>query len=192
MIKKHLKSFVTMAMLLSAIFMFAPTTAQARGFSGGHSFHSSPHITSPHVGGGHSFHTTPRAKSPSIGGGKSYHTPKSPSIGGGKSYHAPSNKGRIYNSPRAAAPSTNPNRPSKAPGLFSGFGHAIVNGAGWSIGSNMGNSLWHTMFGFGGNQYIGANGQTQYQSGGHSGWIVIIIIAIIAFIIVRFYRNRQK
>lgn len=41
-------------------------------------------------------------------------------------------------------------------------------------------------------QYIGANGQTQYQSGGHSGWIVIIIIAIIAFIIVRFYRNRQK
>lgn len=167
-----------MAMLLSAIFMFAPTTAQARGFSGGHSFHTSPHITSPHVGGGHSFHTTPRAKSPSIGGGKSY--------------HAPSNKGRIYKSPRAAAPSTNPNRPSKAPGLFSGFGRAVVNGAGWSIGSNMGNSLWHTMFGFGGNQYIGANGQTQYQSGGHSGWIILIIIALIAFIIYRYYRNRQK
>lgn len=197
MIKKHLKSFVTMAMILSAIFMFAPTTAQARGFGGGHSFHTSPHITSPHItsphtGGGHSFHTTPRAKSPSIGGGKSYHTPKSPSISGGKSYHAPSNKGRIYKSPRSAAPSTNPNRPSKAPGLFSGFGRAAVNGAGWSIGSNMGNSLWHTMFGFGGNQYIGANGQTQYQSGGHSGWIIIIIIAIIAFILFRFYRNRQK
>lgn len=187
-----------MAMLLSAILMFAPTTAQARGFGGGgHSFHTSPHITSPHItsphtGGGHSFHTTPRVKSPSMGGGKSYHTPKSPSIGGGKSYHAPSNKGRIYKSPRVAAPSTNPNRPAKAPGLFSGFGRAVVNGAGWSIGSNMGNSLWHTMFGFGGNQYIGPNGQTQYQSGGHSGWIVIIIIAIIAFVLIRVYRNRQK
>lgn len=181
-----------MAMLLSAIFMFAPTTAQARSFGGGHSFHTSPHITSPRAGGGHSFHTTPRAKSPSIGGGKSYHTPKSPSIGGGKSYHAPSNKGRVYKSPRVATPSTNPNRPSKAPGLFSGFGRAVVNGAGWSIGSNMGNSLWHTMFGFGGNQYIGANGQTQYQSGGYSGWIVLIIIGVIAFILFRFYRNRQK
>lgn len=211
MIKNHLKSLVTMAMLLSAIFMFAPTTAQARSFGGGHSFHTSPHVasphvTSPHTGGGHSFHTSPRVKSPSlggghsfhtpkspsIGGGKSYHTPSSPRIGGGKSYHAPSNKGRIYKSPRVAAPSTNPNHPSKAPGLFSGFGRAIVQGAGWSIGSNMGNSLWHTMFGFGGNQYIGANGQTQYQSGGHSGWIIIIIIAVIAFVLFRFYRNRQK
>jgi len=179
-------------MLLSAIFMFAPTTAQARSFGGGHSFHTSPHIASPHTGGGHSFHTSPRVKSPSLGGGHSYHTPKSPSIGGGKSYHAPSRKGRIYKSPRVAAPSTNPNHPSKAPGLFSGFGRAIVHGAGWSIGSNMGNSLWHTMFGFGGNQYVGANGQTQYQSGGHSGWIIIIIIAVIAFVLFRYYRNRQK
>ena len=192
MIKNHLKSFVTIAMLLSAIFMFAPTTAQARSFGGGHSFHTSPHIASPHTGGGHSFHTSPRVKSPSLGGGHSYHTPKSPSIGGGKSYHAPSRKGRIYKSPRVAAPSTNPNHPSKAPGLFSGFGRAIVHGAGWSIGSNMGNSLWHTMFGFGGNQYVGANGQTQYQSGGHSGWIIIIIIAVIAFVLFRYYRNRQK
>lgn len=211
MIKNHLKSFVTIAMLLSAIFMFAPTTAQARSFGGGHSFHTSPHVASPHVasphtGGGHSFHTSPRVKSPSLGGGHSFHTPKSPSRDGGKSYHAPSSpnigggkryqapsrKGRIYKSPRVAAPSTNPNHPSKAPGLFSGFGRAIVHGAGWSIGSNMGNSLWHTMFGFGGNQYVGANGQTQYQSGGHSGWIIIIIIAVIAFILFRYYRNRQK
>ncbi len=179
-------------MLLSAIFMFAPTTAQARSFGGGHSFHTSPHITSPHTGGGHSFHTSPRVKSPSLGGGHSFHTPKSPNIGGGKRYQAPSRKGRIYKSPRVAAPSTNPNHPSKAPGLFSGFGRAIVQGAGWSIGANMGNSLWHTMFGFGGNQYIGANGRTQYQSGGHSGWIIIIIIAVIAFILYRYYRNRQK
>lgn len=193
MIKKHLKSFVTIVMLLSAIFLFAPTTAQARSFGGGRSVH-----TSPRTGGGRSFHTTPRVKSPSVGGGKSYHAPKakspstdSPSTGGGKSYHAPSNKGRVYKSPRVAAPSTDPNHPSKAPGLFSGFGRAIVHGAGWSIGSNMGNSLWHTLFGFGGNQYIGANGQTQYQSGGHSGWI-IIIIAVIAFIIFRIYRNRRK
>lgn len=124
-------------MLLSPILMFAPTTAQARGFGGGgHSFHTSPHITSPHIrsphtGGGHSFHTTPRVKSPSMDGGKSYHTPKSPSIGGDKSYHAPSNKGRISKSPRAVT-----------------------------------------------------------QSGGHSGWI--IIIAIIAFTLIRSYRNRQK
>lgn len=198
MIKKHLKSFVTIVMLLSAIFLFAPTTAQARSFGGGRSFH-----TSPHTGGGRSFHTTPRVKSPSNGGGKSYHAPKakspstdSPSTSGGKSYHAPkANKGRVYKSPRVAAPSTDPNHPSKAPGLFSGFGRAIVQGAGWSIGSNMGNSLWHTMFGFGGNQYIGANGQTHYQSGGHSGWIFIIsilLIAVIAFILFRFYRNRRK
>ena len=197
MIKNHLKSLVTIAMLLSAIFMFAPTTAQARSFGGGHSFHTSPHVASPHVasphtGGGHSFHTSPRVKSPSLGGGHSFHTPKSPSRDGGKSYQTPSRKGRIYKSPRVAAPSTNPNHPSKAPGLFSGFGRAIVQGAGWSIGSTMGNSLWHTMFGFGGNQYVGANGQTQYQSGGHSGWIIIIIIAVIAFILFRFYRNRQK
>lgn len=198
MIKKHLKSFVTIVMLLSAIFLFAPTTAQARSFGGGRSFH-----TSPRTGGGRSFHTTPRVKSPSTGRGKSYHAPKakspstdSPSTSGGKSYHAPkSNKGRIYKSPRVAAPSTDPNHPSKAPGLFSGFGRAIVHGAGWSIGSNMGNSLWHTMFGFGGNQYIGANGQTHYQSGGHSGWIFIIsivLIAVIAFSLFRYYRNRRK
>ena len=197
MIKKHLKSFVTIVMLLSAIFLFAPTTAQARSFGGGRSFH-----TSPRTGGGRSFHTTPRVKSPSPGGGKSYHAPKakspstdSPSTSGGKSYHAPSNKGRVYKSPRVAAPSTDPNHPSKAPGLFSGFGRAIVHGAGWSIGSNMGNSLWHTMFGFGGNQYIGANGQTHYQSGGHSGWIFIIsivLIAVIAFVLFRYYRNRRK
>ena len=197
MIKKHLKSFVTIVMLLSAIFLFAPTTAQARSFGGGRSFH-----TSPRTGGGRSFHTTPRVKSPSVGGGKSYHAPKakspstdSPSTSGGKSYHAPSNKGRVYKSPRVAAPSTDPNHPSKAPGLFSGFGRTIVHGAGWSIGSNMGNSLWHTMFGFGGNQYIGANGQTHYQSGGHSGWIFIIsivLIAVIAFSLFRYYRNRRK
>ena len=234
MIKKHLKSLVTIAMLLSVIFLFAPTTAQARSFGGGRSFHTTPHITAPRAGGGHSFHTTPRVKSPSAGGGKSYHAPKakspstsggksyhatpkakspstsegksfhatpkakspstdSPSTSGGKSYHAPkANKGRIYKSPRVAAPSTDPNHPSKAPGLFSGFGRAIVHGAGWSIGSNMGNSLWHTMFGFGGNQYIGTNGQTHYQSGGQSGWIIIIIIAVIAFIIFRIYRNRRK
>ena len=174
MIKKHLKSFVTIVMLLSAIFLFAPTTAQARSFGGGRSFH-----TTPHTGGGRSFHTTPRVKSPSVDGGKSYHAPKA-------------NKGRVYKSPRVAAPSTDPNHPSKAPGLFSGFGRSIVHGAGWSIGSNMGNSLWHTMFGFGGNQYVGVNGQTQYQSGGHSGWIIIIIIAVIAFILFRFYRNRRK
>ena len=186
MIKKHLKSLVTIAMLLSAIFLFVPTTAQARTFGGGHSFHTSPHVASPHVasphtGGGHSFHAAPRVKAPSNGGGKSY--------------HAPSRKGRIYKSPRVAAPSTDPYHPSKAPGLFSGFGRSIVHGAGWSIGSNMGNSLWHTMFGFGGNQYIGANGQTYYQSGGHSGWIFIIsivLIAVIAFILFRFYRNRRK
>ena len=195
MIKKHLKSFVTIVMLLSAIFLFAPTTAQARSFGGGRSFH-----TTPRTGGGRSFHTTPRVKSPSPGGGKSYHAPKakspstdSPSTSGGESYHAPkANKGRVYKSPRGAAPSTDPNHPSKAPGLFSGFGRSIVHGAGWSIGSNMGNSLWHTMFGFGGNQYVGVNGQTQYQSGGHSGWIIIIIIAVIAFILFRFYRNRRK
>ena len=169
-------------MLLSAIFLFAPTTAQARSFGGGRSVH-----TSPRTGGGRSFHTTPRVKSPSTGRGKSYHAPKakspstdSPSTSGGKSY---------------AAPSTDPNHPSKAPGLFSGFGRAIVHGAGWSIGSNMGNSLWHTMFGFGGNQYIGANGQTHYQSGGHSGWIFIIsivLIAVIAYSLFRYYRNRRK
>lgn len=198
MIKKHLKSFVTIVMLLSAIFLFAPTTAQARSFGGGRSFH-----TSPRTGGGRSFHTTPRVKSPSTGRGKSYHAPKakspstdSPSTSGGKSYHAPkANKGRVYKSPRVAAPSTDPNHPSKAPGLFSGFGRTIVQGAGWSIGSNMGNSLWHTLFGFGGNQYIGANGQTQYQSGGHSGWIFIIsivLIAVIAFVLFRYYRNRRK
>ena len=222
MIKKHLKSLVTIAMLLSAIFLFVPTTAQARTFGGGHSFHTSPHVASPHTGGGHSFHAAPRVKAPSNGGGKSYHAPKAPSNGGGKSYHAPkapsndrgksyhaprvkapsngggksyhapSRKGHIYKSPRVAAPSTDPYHPSKAPGLFSGFGRSIVHGAGWSIGSNMGNSLWHTMFGFGGNQYVGVNGQTQYQSGGHSGWIIIIIIAVIAVILFRFYRNRQK
>ena len=209
MIKKHLKSLVTIAMLLSVIFLFAPTTAQARSFGGGRSFHTTPHITAPRAGGGHSFHATPKVKSPSAGGGKSYHvtpkakspstsggksyhvTPKakSPSTSGDKSYHAPSNKGRIYKSPRVVAPSTDPNHPSKAPGLFSGFGRAIVHGAGWSIGSNMGNSLWHTLFGFGDNQYIGANGQTQYQSGGYSGWMFIlgiILIIEIAFIILIF------
>lgn len=113
-------------MLLSAILMFAPTTAQARGFGGGgHSFHTSPHITShhirsPHTGGGHSFHTTPRVKSPSMDGGESY--------------HAPSNKGRISKSPRVPRVVT--------------------------------------------------------RSGGYSGWI--IIIAIIAFNLIRSYRNRQK
>lgn len=174
MIKKYLKPLIAIVIIFTAIMMVSPNQASARSFGGGHSFHSSPHFGGgTHIGGGggHSFHT-PHVKAPSLGGGKSFHTPKT--------------------TPRFNRPSTNYNNSHQKQGLFSGFGRSIVHGAGWSIGSNMGNSLWHTMFGFGGNQYIGPNGQTQYQQGGHSGWIMLIVIAIIIFVVYRIYRNRKN
>lgn len=192
MIKKYLKPLIAIVIIFTAIMMVSPNQASARSFGGGHSFHSSPHLGGgTHIGGGggHSFHT-PHVKAPSLGGGKSFHrnTPKytAPKSNGGKSFHTPKT------TPRFNRPSTNYNNSHQKQGLFSGFGRSIVHGAGWSIGSNMGNSLWHTMFGFGGNQYIGPNGQTQYQQGGHSGWIMLIVIAIIIFVVYRIYRNRKN
>ena len=65
------------------------------------------------------------------------------------------------------------------------FGHSIVRGAGWSIGSNMGNSIWHQTFGFGGNQYYDDYGHVQYARPGFGGWFVLLFfILAIALIII--------
>lgn len=75
-------------------------------------------------------------------------------------------------------------------GLGTMFGHSIVRGAGWSIGSHMGNSLWHTLFGVGGNSYY-SNGQEYSQQPGYSGLIIVVILIIIAIFVIKFIRNRR-
>lgn len=168
-----------------------PTNVSARGFSGGHSsggFHSS------RGGGGRSF------RSPSRGGFHS--TPKAPKSRSNNGFH----KSPVTPAPKP--PTSTPKSPdtkskkyvyrggsnnNKRQGIGSEFGHSIVRGAGWSIGSNMGNSLWHTMFGFGNSNYVDHNGQTQQQSRGFFGWIILIILAVIAFFIIKkILKNKNK
>ena len=180
MIKKFIKAALLVILLVTATSMATPQTVSARSFGGHSSFHSTPHVYHSY-GGSRGFHSTPRYKAPD--NGKSFHfSPKPKTPDNGKKYRL---------APKAPAVSTNPNKPAKAPGLFSGFGRSIVHGAGWTIGSNMGNSLWHSLFGFGGNRYIGSNGQVQYQQGGHSGWVLIITIIIIGVVIYIIVKKRK-
>ncbi|CAH0417557.1 hypothetical protein KAR50_00660 [Periweissella fabaria] len=87
-----------------------------------------------------------------------------------------------------------PDRTYNDPHEKSGFGHdfkrGIVQGAGWAVGSNIVNSVWHSMFGFGSNRYVDNNGQTQYREGGYFGWFLLIIIGLIIYFIIR--RNRRR
>lgn len=121
--------------------------------------------------GGHtSFHSTYHV-TPT----QSYHTPNS--------YHMPDSD-HVNSYPSSQY---NTRRHS---GIASEFGHSIVRGAGWSIGSHMGDSVWHRAFGFGGDRYIDNYGQVQYERPGHGGW-VLIILAIVAIVIV-IRRNNHR
>lgn len=162
------KKLLTIWLALIAAFMVLGLTmpsqdVSARGFIGGHtSFHST-------------YHAAPT---------RSYHAPNS--------YHEPSHS---YYTTRYHMPNSyhvNHYNTSPHSSIASEFGHSIVRGAGWSIGSNMGNSIWHQTFGFGGNRYIDNYGHVQYARPGHSGWVLIVIILVIIAIVIAIRRANHR
>lgn len=142
--------------------------ASARGFSGGHtSFHSTYHATPTR-----SYHMPNSYHAPS----RSYHMPNSYHV---NRYHVNRYPSSQYNTRRHS-------------GIASEFGHSIVRGTGWSIGSHMGDSIWHRTFGFGGDRYIDNYGQVQYARPGHSGWVMIVIILVIVAIVIAIRRTNHR
>ena len=181
MTKKLSKIWLTLIAVVMVLGLAMPSQdVSARGFSGGHtSFHSTYHATptrSYHAPS-RSYHTT------------RYHVPNS--------YHAPSTSYHTsrYRTPKSyhvnRYPSShyNTNRHSS---IASEFGHSIVRGAGWSIGANMGNSIWHQTFGFGGDRYVDDNGHVQYAKPGHSGWVLIVIILAIIAVVIAIRRANHR
>ena len=181
MTKKLSKIWLTLIAVVMVLGLAMPSQdVSARGFSGGHtSFHSTYHATptrSYHAPS-RSYHTT-RYRVPN-----SYHAPST-------SYHTSRYRTpKSYHVNRYPSSHYNTNRHSS---IASEFGHSIVRGAGWSIGSNMGNSIWHQTFGFGGDRYIDNNGQVQYAKPGHSGWVLIVIILAIIAIVIAIRRANHR
>lgn len=169
MTKKLSKIWLTLIAVFMVLGLAMPSQAvSARGFSGGHtSFHSTYHATPTR-----SYHGTSSYHAPS----RSYHTSR---------YHAP----KSYHVNRYPSSHYNTHRRSS---IGSEFGHSIVRGAGWSIGANMGNSIWHQTFGFGGDRYIDDNGQVRYAKPGHSGWVLIVIILAIIAIVIAIRRANHR
>ena len=166
MTKKLLTIWLT---LIAAFMVFGLTLpsqdVSARGFSGGHiSFHST-------------YHATPT---------RSYHTYHEPS----NSYHI--TKYHMHDSYHVNHYPSSHYSTHQHSSIASEFGHSIVRGAGWSIGSNMGNSIWHRTFGFGGNRYIGNYGRVQYARPGHSGWVLLVIILVIIAIVIAIRRAKHR
>lgn len=180
-IKSILISLMTVALMLTAM-----TPVSARGFSGGHSSggHSTYHSPSRSTGGTtNTFRsyrsTTPRSSTPS----RSYH------------YSSPSTTNKTYRVNRNQNSSRNYTQPHRQ-SIRSEFGHSIVRGAGWSIGSHMGDSIWHQTFGFGGNRYYDDSGRVQYARAGYSGWFgllfMIIFVGVVIWLLRRFVLNRNR
>mgnify|MGYP004705927227 CR=1 FL=1 len=196
------KIFIVLSSLLMVFGLTAGQTASARGFSGGHSFGGTHSVTHSY-GGTHttsptrSFHTYRSTTKPAT----TYHAPSksyssvtrkstpSSTTGSTKTYRVNRNNSASHNTYN----SYNSYGNNRREGLGTMFGHSIVRGAGWSIGSNMGNSIWHQTFGFGGNQYYDNNGQVQYARAGFGGWFVLLffitIIALIIFLIRKVLNN---
>jgi len=187
------KIFIVLASFLMVLGLSAGQTADARGFSGGHSFGGTHSVThsygGTHTSPGRSFHTYRSTTKPAT----SYHAPAksyssttrktTPSSGANsnKTYRVNRNNSTSHNTYN----SYNNYGNNRREGLGTMFGHSIVRGAGWSIGSNMGNSIWHQTFGFGGNQYYDDYGQAQYARRGFGGWFALLFfILVIALIII--------
>lgn len=165
-------------LLITLIIPFAMalnnTSASARSFGGHSTFHTSPT---------RSYHTS-TYRTPSYH--KSYH-----------SYHSSNNKPKTYTTNRNHNTTVNQYHTkyygNNSYHRNSGFGHSVANGfgmgLGWSLGSNVGNSVWHHAFGYGSNQYYDNYGHVQYGHRGYAGWIIIIIIVIL---VVYFIRRRNR
>ena len=184
------KIFIILAslMMVLGVGLAGGESVSARGFSGGHSFGGTHSVTrsygGTHTSPSRSFHTYRSTTKPST----TYRSPSnshssvirkstpSSTTGSTKTYRVNRNNSVSHN--------TYNSYNNRREGLGTMFGHSIVRGAGWSIGSNMGNSIWHQTFGFGGNQYYDDNGQVQYARRGFGGWFVLLFfIAIIALVI---------
>lgn len=179
------KSFKLFVILMFASLGLAVNNAHvsARGFSGGHSFHSSHIATHP------TYHATRTYQSPrSYTSPRSNNTTKSNTMYGRHRLNRSnnSNNSNNYNNQRQYNQGSYQNR--KSGFLQSDFGRSLTRGvgygAGWSIGSHMGNSLWHTMFGWGDNSYVGQNGQIMQQQPGYSGLFILAILIVIIVVIV--------
>lgn len=200
------KIFIVLASFLMVLGLSAGQSASARGFSGGHSFGGTHSVTHSY-GGTHSYGTTHASPS------RSFHTYRS-TTKPASTYHAPA---KSYSSttrkttPSSGANSTKTYRVNRnnstshntynsynnygnnrREGLGTMFGHSIVRGAGWSIGSNMGNSIWHQTFGFGGNQYYDDYGQVQYARRGFGGWFVLLFFILVIALIIYLIRRVQN
>lgn len=201
--KSKQSTFKLLLIALMAVFMLAGSTqsVSARGFGGGgHSSggHSSGHSSGGRSGGFTSNHSVTRPS----GNYRSPATPTKPSTSSGasstRSYHVtrnPSTNRQSSTTTHNTYNNYNGNRGGyQREGLGTMFGHSIVRGAGWSIGSHMGDSIWHQTFGFGGNQYYDNQGRIQTARPGFSGWFVLlfIILAIaLTVYIVRRVRNNS-
>lgn len=198
---KH--KLIILVMALAVFFTLPFSSASARGFSGGHVSHfsGSTHTTRS-FNSYHAPSTTYKAPT------KTYKSPSSTYKAPTKSYNSNSNKsssttktyrvnrnnsGTTHNTYNTYNSSNYNNR--RSGGLGTMFGHSIIRGAGWSIGSNMGNSIWHQSFGFGGNQYYDNQGRVQYSQPGYGGFFLILflIILVIAIIfVVSKLKNKSK
>ena len=180
MTKKLSKIWLTLIAVFMILGLAMPSQAvSARGFSGGHtSFHSTYHATPTR-----SYHGTSSYHAPSRSTTRSYHTTRS--YRAPKSYHVNRYPSSQYSTHRY-------DTHRRSSGIGSEFGHSIIRGAGWSIGANMGNSIWHQTFGFGGDRYVDDNGHVQYAKPGHSGWVLIMIILAIIAIVIAIHRANHR
>lgn len=184
---KHKLIIVVMA--LSVFFTLPFSSVSARGFSGGHTSHfsGSTHTTRS-FNSYHAPSTTYKAPT------KSYDSNSNKSSSTTKTYRVNrNNSGTTHNTYNTYNSSNYNNRRSE--GLGTMFGHSVIRGAGWSIGSNMGNSIWHQSFGFGGNQYYDNQGRVQYSRPGYGGFFLILflIILVVAIIfVVRKLKNKSE
>lgn len=162
----HHMAKLWLILLIAPLFVVAPDNAAARSFSG-------------------SGRTTTRSNPGSTF--KSYQKPQTPKANSyNKTYRVnrDTNSKTQYQSYRS--------QPRQG-GMMSDFGRSLTRGigwgAGWAIGSHMGNSLWHTMFGFGNNTYYDQDGRMQTQSGGFAGWIILILVIVIIILVVKLLRR---
>lgn len=187
------------AFALAFLLVFSSVSSvSARSFSGGgHSYGGTTRSyggsTRSYGGSTRSFNTyrTPSTTTRKTTPSTTYKAPTAKSSSSAKTYSSP----KTYHVNRNNSSSNNYYQPRRQ-SIGSEFGHSIVRGAGWSIGSHMGDSIWHQTFGFGGNQYYDNNGHVQYAKPGYTGWFgllfMIVFIGLVIWLLRRFVLNRNR
>ncbi|MDF7637168.1 hypothetical protein PT274_02655 [Leuconostocaceae bacterium ESL0958] len=105
----------------------------------------------------------------------------------GPIYDAPKQK-QQNNQEQRRQQSTNQSYYSR-PKRSSSFGNAIKQGIGFGVGTAIGRSIWHTMFGFGSDHYVNDDGSTGRQRPGYLGWLLVILLA---FLVYRHYKKKRR